>query len=94
MSKFKEYLSGNFKEDLLGLPFFMGLVVILLLGSPITWLVCFICLLFLSFVVGYAFGFAVSPFISYIAWTSVAICSVIYLVVFAFSAYVMFSRKL
>lgn len=94
MSKFKEYLSDNFKDDLLGLPFFIGLVVILLLGSPITWLVCFICLLLLSLVLGLTLSFDPSPFISYMAWASVAICGVIYLAAFVFSAYVMFSRKL
>lgn len=94
MSKFKEYLSDNFKDDLLGLPFFIGLVVILLLGSPITCFICFICLLLLSLVLGLTLSFDPAPFISYMAWASVAICIIIYLAAFAFFAYVMFSRKL
>lgn len=93
MSKFKEYLSDNFKDDLIGLPFFIGLVAVLLLSSPISWLVCFICLLLLSFVGGYAFDFDTSPFIPHIAWASAAICGIIYLIAFAFSTYAIFSRK-
>lgn len=93
MSKFKEYLSDNFKDDLIGLPFLLGTVAVLVFSSPLIWLACFICLLILSAVCGYAFGFAVSPFISNIAWASASICAVAYLAAFAFLAFAIFSRK-
>ena len=92
MSKFKEYLSNDLRYDLIGLPFFIGAVAILVLGSPIIWLACFICMFLLSFICGIIFSF--EPYISYIAWISVSICAVVYLVAFSFLAYVIFSRKL
>ena len=94
MDKLKQYFTDKFKDDLLGIPFFIGAAIAILLPSPIIWIVCFICLLFLSFVCSLIFGFEASIYISFIAWSSTIICGLLYLCAFAFLAYIFFSSKI